>query len=386
MFIGNSKELEMITRSIKHLVLGLGVLSCGLLTAVEQKKPQQMLAQKSNASQKNNKEMQDVDATFCLPESGGTAMAEFLWWSTNYNLPFWVEGSQEKSTSQISTTPNVTLDANRTFAQVIRTGQKWSPGVRLSLGYVPGYDFMDLQFRWTYYENHAHGSGKATPLTVGIGSNNNTGGIAGCKVSLQLVENVADFELAKSYFTGSKVLLRPFCGVRAAWLHQNHHAFYQGKTFVNPQDGFTIPGGDLPLHIKLKQNFWSVGPRIGLNTSWFKYCGLSVLANISTSLLYGKAHQAVNVNNKSAKENNNSGSAQTQESTAHIVAHDKFWEIFPELQLMLGASWERCITRDLSVKLFASWEANFWWEASNILFFDRALSTEGLTAGIGLTF
>jgi hypothetical protein len=179
-------------------------------------------------------------------------------------------------------------------------------------------------------------------------------------------------------------LLRPFCGVRAAWLHQNHHATYINAPFRNPNDGFTTD--EQPIHVKIKQKLWAVGPRIGLNTSWFKYCGLSVLANLSTSLLYGEAHQGYNLEVNTANTNSDQIGPYTNLQQSRATAHDKFGELFPHLQLILGASWERCITRDLSVKLFAAWESNFWWEASNVLFFERSLSTQGLTTGIGVTF
>lgn len=320
---------------------------------------------------------------FCHTRNGGGIGAEFLWWSTNYNFPFSVN---VLSSIQIPG-PTSDLVTSNTFSEtdtkVGRIEKKWSPGFRINAAYFPDYEDLDLQVIWTYYFNKPKSQfiGAGTILIASFFE---------ADAVFRLLYNVGDLELGKSYFLTSKVKLRPFCGVRAAWLKQLYKADFFGTTDVSVDSGGVSETltFDTPLVLHISQDIWSVGPRIGLNTSWFRLSGLSIMGNISASLLYGRLLTKLFFDNVSASnDNNSSGGNQTASlSETDFNATDRYFQLFPTLQLLLGASWEQCIGRNSSVKIYAGWETNFLWQTSSILYFDRGISMQGLTAGASYNF
>ncbi len=310
--------------------------------------------------------------------TGLDVFGEGLFWSTNYNLPF----SFMLSLSQNVASPSSTLLITTTDTQfsIQRVNNKWSPGFRAGIGGYTDCDDFDLQLIGTYYENHAKTafSGLNDALSNGV----LVGPFNEAAANLQLIYRVGDIELGKNYFAFSRMLFRPFWGIRGGWLDQDHRVHYLRKTSTTlttgPAAGTTITR-PTPLTLHFDQNLWCVGPRMGLNTSWGKGGGLSWIANISASLLYGKAQQKFLFETVSDALNT-AGSA-VNETVTDTVSRDRFWELFPTLQLLMGVSWESCI-----FKMYAAYEANFWWEASNVLIFERSISMQGLTGGIGVNF
>lgn len=324
---------------------------------------------------------EELNRPFCHTNGGAGIEGEFLWWSTNYNFPFSLMGTSESFDLPLS--PGITGSTlSKQKSSVVRTDTKWSPGVRATLAGYPNYDQIDVKAAWTYYYNKAH--------AALIGNNNVfISAFTGVKATLKFVYNVIDFELGKSYLINSHVQLRPFCGIRGGWMEENSHVHFSSTTSVASTDlGVPITvTADTPFVVLLDQNLWGIGPRIGLNTSWFKYCGLSILANASTALLYGKTTQKLFINVNSLSSSSGQGGANTataSQSFNHFK--DRYYQLFPTVQLLFGFAWERCITEKMSFRLHAAWETNFWWQTSSIIFFDRSVSMQGGTAGATFNF
>lgn len=317
-------------------------------------------------------------ASFCLHEKGLGISAEFLYWSTNYNLPFSLEGSNNQENLPVSGLIS-SSQLNTVNAQVIRTKQNWSPGTRVTLAFFPCHENFDLKFCWTYYENHPR-------FKISGGNNILFGASSSTRAALQLVYNTADIELGKSYTTGAQILLRPFCGVRAGFLYQNHRVHFSGVTSVtlNGLPDSPVVNTETPLKIYLDQHVWSVGPRIGLDSKWFRWGGFSVLAKVSTALLYGKAMQKAFLDSVSSNPDSNNQTVENSESK--ISVQDDYFQLYPNLDLFLGLSWEHCFNKKKSVEISAGWETNYWWSTSNLLFFDRAISMQGLTVAGSINF
>jgi len=321
------------------------------------------------------------DSEEIFPDREGFCVVmEGLYWGVNYNLPFSISGPIV-TTTPTSPNPLVSITQTTTNGSVVRTKNKWSPGFRAGIGAYPDYYNIDVQLIGTYYENH---------VLKSIGSNNFFNvSFNSADANFQIIYRVGDFELGKTFMAVSNVLLRPFCGVRGGWLDQNHHAHYLGTTSTTLTAGMsagTIVTGLTPLTIHLDQDLWCVGPRLGLNTTWFKNCGFSILANISASMLYGKAHQKILFD--MITNTLDVTMAIVDENVTDFFARDTYWEVFPTLQVLVGFSWEWFYRdcKNVPIKLYAGWEANFWWETSNIFLYERSISMQGVTGGLDFGF
>jgi len=331
----------------------------------------------------------NLNCMFC-PWYGFDVTGEVLFWGTNYNIPFSTT-IQNFSSNTNASNPLLRYEFNTENASVMRAKNKWSPGFRIGIGGSPNYDNIDLQLIGTYYQNHVINSLPFNPTTepastFALAPSDPPAAILTGKANLQLLYQFADFELGKSYYACSTVLLRPFCGVRGGWLSQDHRLSYPSITTAGASGVFVTQPTNKSSYFDL--DVWCVGPRIGLNSSWFKAMGFSLMANFSSSLLYGKAHQKFTTiaNDLTVTTNDDVVLFFTEAETTEVI-RDRFWSVFPTLQLLMGASWEAGTACDWNFKAYAAWETNFWWEVSNIEgFVEKALSMQGLTAGLSYGF
>ncbi len=331
---------------------------------------------------------EELNSTFCRSNGGGGFTAEFLYWTTNYDFPPAFNIPAIGSTTLPTTQP--TQNSNSIKVADIKVGRvpnKYRPGLRVKADFYPDYDDMDLILGWTYYHNNVRDQINSVTLnssTFFIGSSNQ---YTQANLHYQFDYNLGDLELGKSYFSNSKVKLRPFVALRFGCLQERLHSSFTGILATPFQMG-SVSGTEIDPSfsiVKLKQKFSGIGPRIGVDTSWFNYCGLSILGNISGSLLWGREKQHLDLLQNTAEQNDNTG---VDLSTLAFAGADVYWQLVPQLQLLMGLQWERCITKDINFRLYGAWESNFWWQVSNIALFyvERSISVNGLTAGFAFDF
>lgn len=318
---------------------------------------------------------------------------DFLFWATNYNFPYYFSFSSVEESNLPITAPYVT---ENTFANIrgaiSRAKQKWDPGVRATYSFYPKYDNIDVQLIGTYYHNHTTGEigGESTMMDFfeGDSSDEGTVSLTGASVSLALKHYViGDVELGKCYNVATKVDIRPFAGLRGGWIDIHNWILWDMTTTTTIDPGSPIDiTSDTPTLAKLKQPLWLVGPRIGLNTSWFNFSGLSIIGNISGALLYGKTYQTYTIIDVSQEGVGGEPLTSVRTKTSNIKIRDHFFVLVPDLQMLLGLSWEFHANDNLSVKFYGAWEANFLWGTYNVLWLDRPISMQGFTGGISFNF
>lgn len=162
----------------------------------------------------------------------------------------------------------------------------WDWGFRLGLGLNLPHDGWDLYLNWTRFHTNAHRTSRASlggtlyPVTLHPGS---VGGLPltadKAKYRWHLRLNELDLEMGREFFVSKWLTLRPFAGMRTAWIDQKDRTTLQGLN------------NDLVLankrRFERKNDYWGLGIRGGLNTQWGLGCGWSIFANYSASLLYG---------------------------------------------------------------------------------------------------
>ncbi len=175
---------------------------------------------------------------------------------------------------------------------------KWDFGFRVGVGYNLPHDGWDLYLDWTRLYSRAHASeSDEVPSTIfATWANPQITGFNDIKCNeadahWRLHLNVVDLELGREFFTSKWLTLRPFIGLRGAWIHQRYHVEYEdGSFFINNEGEELEDAEDGELDIRMKNNYWGVGLRGGLNTLWGLCGGWSIYGDLAISLLYGRFH------------------------------------------------------------------------------------------------
>ena len=93
-----------------------------------------------------------------------------------------------------------------------------------------------------------------------------------------------DLSLARAYYSGTKLTVRPFFGVRGAWLRQNLKTSYTGSTaYLDPQSDTS---GFLDTRVSNFYTSWGLGPRTGFESNWMLGRGFRFIGNGSGDVLY----------------------------------------------------------------------------------------------------
>ncbi|HEY2810339.1 MAG TPA: Lpg1974 family pore-forming outer membrane protein [Rhabdochlamydiaceae bacterium] len=260
---------------------------------------------------------------------------------------------------------------------------EWDWGVQAGLGIKLPHDQWDLFFNYTYVQARAHSSvsapdgGAVFPVfeaPFGL-PDNFFADHARFRWKANL--NIGDIELGRNCLISRWLSIRPFFGVRGLTIDQEGHIEYEGGT--------AAPGGDEDL-VKLMNNFWGVGLRVGLNTLWGLGKGIGIYGNGAASLVSGSFDVEEKERFKSTRQNRLDVSADTDSVTA--IA-----------EIALGLQWDRFFSQNryhFGVKL--GWELNVFFDQNNLVRFLNStnpgaisrnngdLTFQGLTLGFRLDF
>ena len=182
----------------------------------------------------------------------------------------------------------------------------WDFGVRAGIGYHTCHDDWDLSLNWTYYKTSSTDHAKAKDPRFlamsqtlqrsqnGVDADYGSGAISlanSAKAFWKVQYNALDFEWGRPFWFGKCTSLHPFLGVRAAWIDQDFDSDYNNVELTALTDVATN-FATLPLvTVRRNQDYWGVGPRLGLYSTW-SFCGcFGFFANVSTSLLWGDFEQ-----------------------------------------------------------------------------------------------
>jgi hypothetical protein len=159
----------------------------------------------------------------------------------------------------------------------------WDWGFRVGFGYNMPHDHWDLYANYTHFHTHAHGSSSTSTGAVYPNWQAPFGDSAGgyatqATANWRLHLDLADLELGKALLVGRWLSIRPFIGVRGAWIYQKYEIDYKGGT--------AVPAGDED-QINMQNNCWGVGVRTGIDTLWGLGKGISIFGDGAISLLSG---------------------------------------------------------------------------------------------------
>jgi len=226
----------------------------------------------------------------------------------------------------------------------------WKSGARIGVGYNIGHDQWDTSLTWTWFEDDAsnHGVSSAKGTIEGVISSP-LFSVTSHKASshLGLALNVLDLELGKEFYTSNWFTLRPFAGIRNAWVNQHWRTKFDDVISTN------FIGQIEEFKVRLKQKFWGIGPRAGLNAEFGLIRELSIFSNTSLSLLYGffkntRTENSVTLQNVKTRNEASKKSAHSEQAIA---------------DLQLGLRWDHLINRErYHIRLQAGWEHHIFFD------------------------
>jgi hypothetical protein len=285
----------------------------------------------------------------CMPDYGCYFTGDFLYWRAE---------NQGFSYAFNRTSASDFIEGN-----IERIEPQWDPAFRIGIGWSTDHDYWDIFFNWTWYQNHATQTDErltipdSTPFgylamfpqqTTGI-----TGSFRRVYASWRLLYNAIDFELGRAFYLTRALSLRPFWGVRGAWLRQ---------TFFND---FTSQVQPILASVRSQiqflgvNNYWGVGPRVGNATEWHLGYGFSFLGRLSGALLYGNTATEFSLFD-----------SQSVGVPVALEQHyqDNFSQLVPTAQLALGLNWGTCFGKKNGsyFGLNGNWETNYYWNQFNL--------------------
>lgn len=229
---------------------------------------------------------------------------------------------------------------------------KWKAGLRLGIGYNSCADDWNASFTSTWYQTK--GVRQAAVSTGGLYSpflgnffvNNTDGANFGpnyrkAGIQWKVLFNMSDIEVGRTFYIDQFLKLCPFLGIKGGVINQNINSSWQHPTVTTTFTSATE---------KLKNNFWGVGPSLGVNTTWSIYqaskSSLNIIGNFSGAILWG--HWRF----RNLYQNNTPASV-----AVHLLPVNG---ASPMTRAMLGLEWVGCVSSGAKLAIRLGYEAQVW--------------------------
>jgi len=269
-------------------------------------------------------------------------------------LIYWRAFENGLDTCISSRSSNTVLDDGTVISKMYGNSRdpdfEWNPGFRIGVGYEFACSNWDAAVFWTHFNSTSHGHKNKEN-----------------HIRWNLDFDVVDVIGAYDFNFSPCFTLSPFGGIRGAIIDQKLH---NGDFSDSPH--FFTKNEDIEFG-KNRENFWGVGPLVGLEGDWNVGCGFSLYANGSVSWLYGKFDvQFVN--------GDRSG------DTLDICNERKNLNaITTALDAEIGIRWATCLCNDMEFILQFGLEHHQYFNFNRIGYCGD-LSFDGFNLTAGITF
>jgi hypothetical protein len=256
--------------------------------------------------------------------------------------------------------------------QLEKQGRKYSPrfkytsGFKAGIGFNFGHDGWDMYLNYTWlnpHHNHKRVYGSdSLPLENLIPVNIDSidySSLSSASSSWSLNFNVIDWELGRSLYISKFLSLRPFIGFKGTWQKQSLNIEYN---FIEIET----------IRINGKNDFWGVGPMIGLDTTWHLPGTWSLFGDFAVSSLWGGFSVE-----REDKTIDKTSTFYDVKAPIHTVK--------PVLEMSLGIRKEEWFYADrYHFSLQVGWEQQVWFSQNQFDFYTDSrsgdLTTQGVTA------
>ncbi len=210
----------------------------------------------------------------------------------NMSLLYWKPW--ERALVATNKKSNVFITEDFTLTPVIHPNFEWDLGFRLSSGYLFDNNHWDVEVSWEHFTsrvsdrhstngNPFQGMFPIWSLTDDVISGDY---VFTSDLKWKFSINVLDLQFGRYFNTFTWLDLKPYVGLRSAWVRQHGDIDYKGGIFLI---GILGPGTSLngTDHVKMRNNYWGIGPRIGIDPRIILGKGFSLNAKAAISGLYG---------------------------------------------------------------------------------------------------
>lgn len=337
-------------------MVGLALLTAATLQAEKSTLRSPEVAMESEIAAMERKSHQKCETENEKPKDGNRLFADFLYWQGS------VDGIDLATERSISPT-NVVRKSIKTFHG------EWEPGVRLGYAHTFScYDKWDLALTWTYYPGESSHK-RIEPKNPDLNNNalrQDWSTFLGpqattAKGHWTATLNVFDIELGRTFDLSSKIGMRPYVGVRGAWLDLHTSASYDGAWLLDDEGVIERTNS-----FKGRSDFSGAGLRAGFNFSFMLSKYFSICSNLGTSLLWG---------NFNIRETFNGGDIMTG---AFVPVLEKYRQnitgLRTNLEALIGIKYESRFHDDqYVVSIMAAYEMQKWFRFNELFTVSRLI-------------
>lgn len=196
-------------------------------------------------------------------------------WYFSASYLFW-EALEDGLTLAWTFPSALTPAVDNTAADRVEFDFEYKSGFKVDFGTYFKRDSWGLNFGYTHFAFTQNNTKHASDEVFGqeewlLSTNQDFSDKIKAKWHLNL--NFADADLSRPFYSGTKLTLTPFFGMRAAWIFQKYGVTY---TTLTPTEAKS----------KSKSSSWAIGARGGLNGHWLLGRGFRIQGNAAASLLY----------------------------------------------------------------------------------------------------
>jgi hypothetical protein len=184
--------------------------------------------------------------------------------------------------------------------------------------------------------------------------------------------NVLDLELGRNFFVSRFMALRPYFGLKSAWIRQSNNSSY---TLTTPSDSFVT--GLIEKH-RIKS--WGLGIRGGISPVWYFMKGFGLYGNLALSGMW--TYYKTSLKGFAEGIDGSKTTTTNTVSSSHTVT--------PVVEWGLGLTYTTTCCNDYAFTLSGGWEEQVWINfAGNGIFGDVTngnMTLQGLTLKAGVEF
>lgn len=235
--------------------------------------------------------------------------------------------------------------------KVMHSHFDWDFGFRTGVGYNLEHDAWDGYLNFTWF----HTSASDSTHRQKNGGLNPQKGFAIIENAKKMSSHwdvhyyVLDLEVGRRYFVSKFLAFRPEFGVESAWICQRRR--YSIRKDVNPQTGV------MGENIYGKNNFWGIGPRCGVEGTWYFGRRFSLLGALNAALLWGRFDDHLKETELTSRG-----------KVKAVDINGDFHRLAPNVQMKLGFGWDSNINDDQNhLGIYLSYEFQYWWRQNQFL-------------------
>jgi hypothetical protein len=317
--------------------------------------------------------------------SNGTnsyASVDFIWWKT-------VIDETGYAYSGTADGYHVPPGGSVLHGTLKRPDFSFEPGVKIGLGTYFEHDGWDIYAEYTHIAGPQLETNVRASENLGVKSlvPVTTGDGEAKIISLDLARsewkqdfNVVDLELGRNFFLSKRLALRPYIGLKTAWVHEIFQMFYvPTPNTYDPRSVSVFPPNEiLAAYLRRQQHMWGLGIRGGVDTMWTLTKNWAIYGNLALSTLWSDFHikvtdQLLEIYGGQFEPLNLYSSVQT---------------VIPIIETGFGLAYITWFCDNgYRLQIQAGWEMQIW---TDINYAQQqgsgSLSTQGLTLKTGLTF